>query len=672
MVIGSIGNLIGGAGELLGKGVSSVGDLIGLGKVPMGDKSASDRIADVVKSPFTLVDKVTDYRPGQGLRNLVEYGRELQDMANNISPEQRAKMNKIRDVKLDEDLKDQNNRTTQRTADNNFAQARIDNMKAATDYSKAQTERTKEQTKVIIDDNERAKESHNLSLESIKITNAINQERLEEAKTKNLIAKDNIEFSNYGNSVSQAMFKYAPEVWGLLTSEQQAHYSRSPLVRDMYETNKVLEKYQATPTDKNTQKEVHDFFKARGQEIVFNEHGTAYVKTASGLEEITPKITNNYLGQLTQSVANELYAQARANNPTPKTHYDIATRGFAQKFGKILKTTEAYNEINNFMSLFSQDEQNNFFLHQGAKYLSGDKLSQQEKMEILQDFLPVLESKGYKISQDQEGRPILINPQTDEVYLGYESIARHFASIDNISQGLEKKYENLVLKSNEALREYLLADIEEENFEKKEGESKRSEVRAEVEFLKERKANGYGHPEYIMHAAQQLINQAKEKGFTEEQLTELGDKFAETEHKAWDELYYKLSQLKTDEERLEAVEEYLDTINDFSHDNQRLPFKLSAEYVLPEDVVERLYSREDPEKSWLRRKVERLYSLEDSKKSFLERSVESLINLLGGGNKEPTNKEPTNKEKLNNYQKNVKHQLKVDTPKLDVPKNLVL
>lgn len=649
MVIGAIGNLIGGAGELLGKGVSSVGDLIGLGKVPMGDKSASDRIADVVKSPFTLVDKVTDYRPGQGLRNLVEYGRELQDMANNISPEQRAKMNQIRDVKLDEDLKDQNNRTTQRTADNNFAQAKIDNMKAATDYSKAQTERTKKQTEVILDENGRAKESHNLSLESLKIQNDINKERLEAARTENLIAKDNIEFGKYGNAVSQAMLNYAPEVWGLLTSEQQAHYTRSPLVRDMYETNKVLEKYNATPTDKNTQKEVHDFFKARGQEIVFNEHGTAYVKTASGLEEITPKITNNYLGQLTQSVANELYAQARANNPKPKTHYDIATKGFAQKFGKILKTTEAYNEINNFMSLFSQDEQNNFFLHQGAKYLSGDKLSQQEKMEILQDFLPVLESKGYKISQDQEGRPILINPQTDEVYLGYESIARHFESIDNISQGLQKKYENLALKSSEALREHLLADIEEENFEKKEGESKRSEVRAEVEFLKERKANGYGHPEYIIQAAQALISQAKEKGFTEEQLTELGDKFAETEHKAWDELYYKLSQLKTDDERLEAVGEYLDTINKFSHNRQRLPFKLSAEYVLPEDVVERLYSREDP------------------KPSFLERGVQGLQHLFGGGNKEPTNK-----EKLNNYQKNVKHQLKVDTPKLDVPKNLFL
>lgn len=459
MVISAIGNLIGGAGDLLGKGVSSIGDLVGLGKISMGDRSASDRIADVVKAPFNLVDKATDYRPGDGLRALTKFGRELDDLANNISPEHRKNITTFYETKTKEDLEDQKKRPEQRETAKKILDGKLEALEL---------------------DNE-AKElelGRQYALLPYQITSAENANKLEAQKikqndflfeqNKNLIAiqKEKEAEQNFERDIISGLSKFA-EYANAPANVKDSVVSGAKSVLLPYD--KALRNYDAASAGdpKSISNFIHNANKIGLKNVRYDDGAKKFfIQGADGKDvEVTRGTIEDLTEKRSKDILNSTIAELRANTFVPDATAYTANN-YIRKIGNRAKdngTKVDYKNITSnvetVMSRATEREKIALVITTAGYQLLDGKLNQESKAMLAQSLVPLVEAQGFQVDIDENtGAVSVIDPNNNITYTDREFIKLQ----EEQSQGLRDQLDSLVPSPNAELIEAQQAKEREE------------------------------------------------------------------------------------------------------------------------------------------------------------------------------------------------------------------
>lgn len=434
MVISAIGNLIGGAGDLLGKGVSSVGDFIGLGKVQMGDKSASDRIADVVKSPFNLVDKATDYRLGDGLRALTKFGRELDDIANNISPEHRKNITTFYETKTKEDLEDQKKRPEQRETAKKILDEKLEALEL---------------------DNE-AKElelGRQYALLPYQITSAENANKLEEQQIKtqefarseaikSLVAtRDEEDVSNFINEFASQISQNNPNMGGEIVQDA---VNINPNVRQlgyMKSAYNYLDKYFAGDA-----KSGDDFVRLMGKagfEVSRDKDGNFIDEKG---QPITRETFNTIVGDKMRTTLEEVqdYAELKmATDDLYKNAYNYGVDEYLKYSGEGNSVSGAKNQLNLFLERFTPEQKSWAALHRFMQDFDNKALPQDRLETRITGAMALLQgiNPAYRLDFST-GEPALYLPDGNKL-VGLQMIRKYIEGKDEITPKFDKWKESM-------------------------------------------------------------------------------------------------------------------------------------------------------------------------------------------------------------------------------------
>lgn len=448
MVISAIGNLIGGAGDLLGKGVSSIGDLVGLGKISMGDRSASDRIADVVKAPFNLVDKATDYRPGDGLRALTKFGRELNDLANNISPEHRKNITTFYETKTKEDLEDQKKRPEQREASKKILDGKL---------------------KALELDNE-AKElelGRQYALLPYQITSAENANKIEGQKieqnnqtieqNKNLIAmqKEKEAEQTFENNIISGLSKFA-EYANAPANVKDSVVSGAKSV--LFPYDKALRNFDAAVAGdpKSIFNFIHNANKIGLKNVRYDEGAKKFfIQGADGKDvEVTRGTIEDLTEKRSRDTLNSTIAELRANTfVADATAY--TTNNYIRKIGDRSKENGAKVDYKNItsnvetvMSRATEREKIALVITTAGYQLLDGKLNQESKAMLAQSLVPLVQAQGFQVDIDENtGAVSVIDPIKNKTYTDREFVKLQ----EEQSQGLRDQLDSLVPPPNAEL-----------------------------------------------------------------------------------------------------------------------------------------------------------------------------------------------------------------------------